>query len=116
MKQCSCPTAYPSALSAKVSICAEAPANGADFREQNSNYHQLEKLKNEMICLVRRRKCGLNHIEEEQQRNQPFLSFPTGGPILSIFCVVRRSRTSRYASLLNALNMVKIDYAQVMLV
>src|SRR3989338_8769734 len=76
MKQCSCPTADPSALSAKVSICAEAPANGADFREQNSNYHQLEKLKNEMFCLARRRKCGLNHIEEEQQRNQPFLSFP----------------------------------------
>jgi len=43
--------------------------------EQDLNYHQLEKLKNEVLCLVGRRRCGLNHIEEEQQRNQPFLSF-----------------------------------------
>ncbi len=39
-----------------------------------------------------------------------------GGPIFPIFCVVRRSCTSRYASLLNALNMAKIGSAQVMLV
>ena len=58
----------------------------------------------------------LHYFKEEQQRNQPFLSFPRGGPILIIFCVVRSLAYLKVRIAPHALNMVKIDSAQVMIV
>src|SRR3989344_2495760 len=44
MKQCSCPTADPSALSAAASICAEVPANGAVYEQLKNTRRGVFKL------------------------------------------------------------------------
>ena len=65
---------------------------------------------------MRRRNRAYKHLEEEQQRNQPFLSFPLGGLILYIFFVARCLRYARYRFAPRALNMNKISSAQLMVV
>ena len=68
--------------------------------EQNSNYHQIEKLKNEKIS--RRDDEDVLNIPQGGATKKSFIfKLPSeGGSILPIFCVIRRSRTLRYASLL----------------
>jgi len=62
--------------------------------EQDSNFHRLEKLKNEMICLVLRRRCSLTLLQGGATKKSAIFELPPwGGAGLLICFVVRRSRT-----------------------
>ena len=64
------------------------------------NYHRIEKFKNEMISR-RDDEDVYNILRGGATKKSAIFELPSeGGPILPTFCVVRRSRTSRYASLL----------------